>query len=256
MQGQQQIQIVHLWEQWRHNDDIQAYHQLIDHYLGLVDQIVLKMKSFISSQVTYDELKSHGMIGFLDALNKFDIEKGYQFETYASLRIRGSILDGLRQTDWVPRSVRDKAKKIQKAYQDLEQQYLRSVTDYEISEHLNLSLEEFYQQIKDTNFLHCISLDEPIDSDLESTRGSLIVDTMQNIDEELNREFIKDILSQSIDRLPEKERIVVTLYYYEGFTITEISEILKLSTSRISQLHTKAIYRLRGSLGRMKKQLF
>ncbi|WP_339063281.1 sigma-70 family RNA polymerase sigma factor [Tepidibacillus marianensis] len=114
MQCQQQVQTGHLWEQWRRYDDIDAYHQLVDHYLGLVDQIVLKMQKFISNQVTYDELKSHGMIGFLDALNKFDLEKGFQFETYASLRIRGSILDGLRQTDWVPRSVRDKAKKSKK----------------------------------------------------------------------------------------------------------------------------------------------
>ncbi len=101
-----------------------------------------------------------------------------------------------------------------------------------------------------------MSLDEPIDMDQENTRGNQIVDIKQNIDEEMNREFIKDVLSKSIDRLPEKERIVITLYYYEGFTITEIADILKLSASRISQLHTKAIYRLRGSLGRMKKQLF
>ncbi|TCS82964.1 FliA/WhiG family RNA polymerase sigma factor [Tepidibacillus fermentans] len=256
MQSQQEVNIEHLWEQWRHDENLEAYHQLVNYYIGIVDQIVLKMQPSISDQVTYDELRSHGMIGFLDALKKFDYQKGYQFETYASLRIRGSILDGLRQTDWIPRSIREKAKKIQRAYQELEQKYLRSVTDKEVSEYLHLSLEAFYQQLKETSFLHCLSLDEPIDFEQETTRATRLEDPRQNLDAKISREFVRDVLAKSIDRLPEKEKLVITLYYYEELNITEISEILGLSPSRISQLHTKAIYRLRGSLGRMKNQLF
>ncbi|MFV9509833.1 FliA/WhiG family RNA polymerase sigma factor [Tepidibacillus sp. LV47] len=255
MPSQQQANIERLWDKWRNDGDPEAYHQLVNHYIGIVDQIVLKMQPTISDQVTFDELRSHGMLGFLDALKKFDYQKGYQFETYASQRIRGSILDGLRQTDWIPRSVREKAKKIQMAYQELEQKYLRSVTDKEVSEYLHLSVEEFYQQLKETSFLHCLSLDEPVDFDQETTRKTLLEDPRQNLDEKINREFVRDVLAKSIDRLPEKEKLVITLYYYEELNITEISEILGLSPSRISQLHTKAIYRLRGALGRLKNHL-
>lgn len=256
MKTQEQLNVYELWVKWREYDDSAAYEQLVENYIGLVDHIVRKMKVNLSSQVTYDELKSHGMLGFLDALKKFDYNRGLQFETYASLRIRGAILDGLRENDWVPRSIRDKAKKIEKAYQELEQTYLRSVSDEEIMEHLNMDKPEFYQSLQETSFMNCISLDEPIDDEKENTRKSIISDSKEMIDDKIDKQHTKDVLSLAIDRLPEKEKLVVSLYYYEELNLTEISEILGLSTSRISQLHTKAIYRLRGSLGRQKKHLF
>jgi len=256
MESQQQLQAEQLWIKWREYDDSNAYQQLVEHYIRLVDQIVLKMKGNLSNQVTYDELKSHGMIGFLDALQKFDYKRGLQFETYASLRIRGAILDGLRKNDWVPRSVRDKAKKIEKAYYELEQKQLRSVTDQEVMEYLNMDEKAFYQSLKETSFMNCISLDEPIDKEQEQTREMLITDDKALIDEKMDQQFVKEVLVKAIERLPEKEKMVVSLYYYEELSLTEISEVMGLSTSRISQLHTKAIYRLRGSLGRQKKHLF
>lgn len=256
MKSQNELNLYHLWENWREYDESAAYQQLVENYISLVDQIVIKMKSGLSSQVTFDELKSHGMYGLLDALKKFDYKRGLQFETYASLRIRGSILDGLRENDWIPRSIRDKAKKIEKAYHDLEQKNLRSVTDQEVMIFLEMDKHEFYQSLRETSFMNCLSLDEPIDDDQEKTRKSFLADSKQEIEEKINHEHLKEVLSKAIDRLPEKEKQVVSLYYYEEFNLTEISEILGLSTSRISQLHTKAIYRLRGSLGRQKKALF
>ena len=191
-----------------------------------------------------------------DALKKFEYDRGIQFETYASLRIRGAILDGIRENDWVPRSIREKAKKIEKAYQELEQLHLRSVTDLEVMEHLNLDVHEFNQNIKDTSWMNFISLDEPIDEESEHSKISNLPDMVDPIDQAMDHQFLRDILAQAIARLPEKEKLVVSLYYYEELNLTEIAEVLKLSVSRISQLHTKAIYRLRGALGRQKKQLF
>lgn len=138
----------------------------------------------------------------------------------------------------------------------MEQKFLRSVSDLEVTQYLGMELDEFYQSIKETAFLSYISLDEPIDEEGENTRLSMLSDSRQVIEEKINQQNLKDILSKAIDRLPEKEKLVVSLYYYEELNLTEISEILELSTSRISQLHTKAIYRLRGSLSRQKKNIF
>ncbi|OEG00426.1 RNA polymerase subunit sigma [Vulcanibacillus modesticaldus] len=256
MESLKQVNVNQLWQLWREYDDSDAYQQLVDKYIGLVDQVVKKMKVNLSSQVTFDELKSSGMLGFIDALKKFDYKRGLQFETYASLRIRGAIIDGLRENDWVPRSIREKAKKIENAYQILEQKFLRSVTDEEIMKFLKMDRQEFYQSLQETSFMHLLSLDEPIDEDRENTRRALITDSGETIDDKLDRQHLKEILAAAIERLPEKEKLIVTLYYYEELNLTEISEILGLSTSRISQLHTKAIYRLRGALGRQKKNLF
>lgn len=256
MKSQTQLNLEQLWVNWREYDDSQAYQQLVEYYIIIVDQVVHRLKINLSNLVTFDELKSHGLMGFLDALNKFDYKRGLQFETYATLRIRGAILDGLRDSDWIPRSIRDKAKKIEKAYNELEQQYLRSVTDEEIIDYLQMDRKEFYQSIQETSFMTCISLDEPIDDEHENTRKSLISDNKESIDDVIDKFHLRDVLAKSIDKLPEKEKLVISLYYYEELNLAEISEILNLSTSRISQLHTKAIYRLRGALGRQKKNLF
>lgn len=256
MECQQKLNIDELWYAWSIEKDKNAYLKLVDNYLGIVDLVVKKMKPNLSNQVSYDELKSSGMLGFLDALNKFDYKRGLQFETYASLRIRGAILDGLRENDWIPRSIRDKSKKIEKAYQKLEQKYLRSVTDLEIMDYLEITQEEFYQSLQETAFMSYLSLDDSIDDDQEITRKSLLTDSTDLIDETINQQYHKEVLIDAIKRLPEKEKLVISLYYYEELNFTEISEVLNLSSSRISQLHTKAIYRLRGALGRQKKNLF
>ena len=253
MISQQQLAINDLWRTWNEENAKNSYQQLVEKYIGLVDQVVKRILPSMSNQVTYDELKSSGMIGFLDALNKFDYKRGIQFETYATLRIRGSILDGMRENDWIPRSIRDKSKRFEKAYHELEQLHLRSVTDQEVMHYLEMDEKEFYLSLQETSFMNYLSLDESIDDEQEVTRTSFLSDNRNIIDDKINHEHDKEILANAINRLPGKEKYVVTLYYYEELNLTEISEIMGLSTSRISQLHTKAIYRLRGSLGRQKK---
>lgn len=250
----QQLDIYQLWQSWQDKQDLHAYEQLVDVYIGLVDQVVIKMKRTLSNQITYEELKSHGFMGLLDALKKFDYQRGIQFETYASLRIRGAILDGIRENDWVPRSIRDKTKRIEKAYQELEQQNLRTASDKEVMDFLKIDEEEFKQTLKESAWMNTLYLDEPLDESGQS-KGANLAEQVDLIDQKLDQNFLKEVLVKAINKLPEKEKIVVSLYYYEELNLTEIAEVLKLSTSRISQLHTKAIFRLRGALGRQKKQL-
>ncbi|UUZ95701.1 FliA/WhiG family RNA polymerase sigma factor [Paenibacillus sp. P25] len=198
-----------------------------------------------------------GVMGLIDAIEKFDYQRGLQFETYASWRIRGAMIDGLRQGDWVPRSVREKAKRIEEAYQKLEQKHLRSVTDAEISEYLQVSVSEFQQMVQDIAITTVCSIDDPIREEDSETRLSLLIDEKaKNPESKVNEFYLKDMLAQAIERLTEKERTVVSLFYYEELSLSEIAEVMNLSPSRISQLHSKAMLRLKGHLGRFKSQLF
>ncbi|WP_054958251.1 sigma-70 family RNA polymerase sigma factor, partial [Paenibacillus dakarensis] len=169
--------------------------------------------------------------------------------TYASWRVRGAILDSLRQGDWVPRSVREKAKKIESAYQQLEQKYLRSVSDSEMSDYLEVSEKEFRQMLQEVAVMTLNSLEDPIREEESETRMSLLVDEKaKNPDYKVHEFYLREALVKGINKLTEKERTVVSLLYYEDLSLSEIAEVMSLSPSRISQLHSKAILRLRGTL--------
>lgn len=246
-----------LWLSWKNEGRLEAKKALIEAYLPLVDYVSGRLAVSLPKNVSREDLSSYGIMGLIDAVEKFDLDRGLQFETYASWRIRGAVIDGLRQGDWVPRSVREKAKKIEEAYQKLEQQYLRSVTDAEISEYLNISEKEFHQMLQDISLTTVSSFDDPIKDEEAETRLSLLVDEKaKNPESKVNEFFLKESLAQAIDRLTAKERTVVSLFYFEELSLSEIAEVMSLSPSRISQLHSKAILRLRGALGRMKSQLF
>jgi len=248
---------IHLWKQWKEEGDERAKKQLIESYLPLVDYAAGRLAVGLPKTVSREDLASTGVLGLIDAMDKFDYERGLQFETYASWRIRGAMIDGLRQNDWVPRSVREKAKKIEDAYQKLEQKYMRAVTDAEISEFLQVSEADFQQMLQDVAVSTISSFDEPVKDDENEVRLSFLVDEKaKNPDYTVNEAHLKDTLAKAIDRLTEKERIVVSLFYYEELSLSEIAEVMSLSPSRISQLHSKAILRLRGSLNRFKEQLF
>lgn len=207
----------------------------------------------LPKNVSKDDLMSNGVMGLIDAIEKFDYKRGLQFETYASWRVRGAILDGLRQGDWVPRSVREKARKIEDAYQQLEQKYLRSVSDAEISEYLDVSEREFQTMLQDVAVMTITSLEDPIREEESETRMSLIVDEKaKNPDRSVNDFVLKELLMKGIEKLTEKERTVVSLLYYEDLSLSEIAEVMSLSPSRISQLHSKAILRLRGALDKQR----
>jgi RNA polymerase sigma factor for flagellar operon FliA len=245
-----------LWRRYKVDGDEQAKKELVERYLPLVHYACSRLAIGLPKNVSVDDLTSYGIMGLIDAVDKFDPERELQFETYASWRIRGAMIDGLRQGDWVPRSVREKAKKIEDAYQYLEQKYLRSVTDEEISEYLKMSVDEFRQTLQEIAVTTICSLEDPIKDEEAETRSSLIVDdNAKNPDETVDEVFLKEALAQAIDKLTEKERTVISLYYYEDLSLSEIAEVMSLTPSRISQLHSKAILRLRGSLSRMKNEL-
>ncbi|MBP1991312.1 FliA/WhiG family RNA polymerase sigma factor [Paenibacillus eucommiae] len=248
---------IELWKQWKEERWVPAKQALIENYLPLVDYVSGRMAIGLPKSVSKEDLASYGAMGLIDAVDKFDYARGLQFETYASWRIRGAIIDGLRQGDWVPRSVREKAKKLEEAYQKLEQLYLRSVTDEEISAYLQISEREFQQMLQDISITTICSIDDPIREEDSETRLSLLVDDKaKNPEYKVNEFFLQESLARAIERLTEKERTVVSLFYYEDLSLSEIAEVMNLSPSRISQLHSKAILRLKGSLSRFKVQLF
>lgn len=247
---------IQMWQAWREQGDLDAKKKLIEQYLPLVDYVTNRMAIGLPKNVIKDDLASNGVMGLIDAIEKFDYMRGLQFETYASWRIRGSIIDGLRQGDWVPRSVREKAKRVEEAYQHLEQQYLRSVTDSEISNYLQVSEKDFINMLQDIAVTTVCSLEDPIREEESETRMSLLVDDKaKNPEHKVHEFYLKESLIKGIDRLTEKERTVVSLFYYEELSLSEIAEVMSLSPSRISQLHSKAILRLRGALAKHKDQL-
>jgi|HigsolmetaAR203D_1030402.scaffolds.fasta_scaffold00030_39 RNA polymerase sigma factor for flagellar operon FliA len=253
---QSDADITPLWIKWKEEGLVEAKNALVEHYLPLVDYVVNRLSIGLPNNVSRDDLVSHGVMGLIDAVHKFDLDRGLQFETYASWRVRGAIIDGLRQSDWVPRSVREKAKKVEEAYQVLEQRYLRSVTDLEISEYLDITEQEFHNMLQEIAAASICSLEDPIKEDEEETRMSLLMDAnAPDPEAKVKETYIKEALAKAIDRLTEKERMVVTLFYYENLSLSEIAEVMSLTPSRISQLHSKAILRLRGALNRQKSLL-
>ncbi|GAB2722076.1 FliA/WhiG family RNA polymerase sigma factor [Paenibacillus thermoaerophilus] len=245
-----------LWQEWKLERRHEAKQALIESYVPLVEYVASRMAVNLPKSVSKEDLIGFGAMGLIDAVDKFDYKRGLQFETYASWRIRGAIIDGLRQNDWVPRSVREKARRVEEAYQKLEQQRMRSVTDEEMAAYLNMKESEFRQVLQEISFASLCSFDDPIKDEESETRLSLMVDEKaKNPEYTVNELFLKETLAKAIDKLTEKERTVVSLFYYEELSLSEIAEVMSLSPSRISQLHSKAILRLRGALGRLKPQL-
>lgn len=218
---------------------------VLDQYIPLVHMVVAKMKKALSDQADEDELLSYGMTGLWDAAQKFDQGQGVKFETYAVQRIRGEILDGLRQTDHASRTLRKKEKRVKEAVETLEQIYLRKPTPLEVSQHLGISLEEYEQTVLQLSFLKQDSIHEPQDAD-ESKPVLQLEDHYQIKQEEwVEAKERKKILAGLIDLLPEREKLILALIYYENLSLTDVSKVLGVHKSRISQLHQQAIKRLR-----------
>lgn len=246
-----------VWIQYKENNNIEARDELIVYYAHLVKYVANRLAINLSSLVEVEELISYGIEGLIDAIEKFDLNRNIKFETYAITRIRGSMIDGLRSMDWVPVSVRQKSKELEKVYTSLEGKLGRSATDMEVAQELGISLDNLSTMLREVASTTILSLDDFLPGEDGDERKKRIVDLLedQNPDDALAIvEFgeVKELLVKSISRLPEKEKIVVYLYYYEGLTLKEIGAVLSLSESRISQLHTKAILRLRGSLSKKK----
>lgn len=249
-----------LWESYKiHNED-SARESLILEYAGLVKYVAGRMAISLPPNVQQDDLISYGIFGLIDAIEKFDLDRNIKFETYAISRIRGAICDGLRSMDWVPYSIRQKAKELEQTYARLEHQIGRAVTDEEICEALNINKRQFSHLLAETSFSSFLSLDDLWKIDKDGGSSMRIIDTIQDenaLDPVTTVVFEeqKRILSDAINKLPEREKLVIALYYYEGLTLKEIGKVLGVSESRISQMHTKAVLRLRGRLSRMKKKI-
>mgnify|MGYP000861565906 CR=1 FL=1 len=240
-----------LWQSYKQHCDQDAREQLIKSYLSLVKIIVGRLAVGLPNHVDRDDLTSAGIMGLLDAIDKYDLTRGIKFETYATARVRGSILDFLRAQDWIPVSLRQKAKKLEALFADLEQKFSRPPTDAEMAAALEIEVADYYGLLKDINGYSLLSLDE-------MAGNAWLVDEHEDSSPSRLAECaeVKKIMAAAIERLPEKERLVVALYYYEGLTLKEIGVTLGLSEGRISQLHTKAILRLRGALSRKKNMFF
>lgn len=244
-----------LWKRYAETKDPAIREKLILEYSHLIKYIAGRLNIYFGQNVEYDDLVGFGVFGLIDAIDKYDINKGVKFETYASLRIRGAIIDSIREMDWVPRSLRQKNKELEKVYWEMENKLGHSVSDKEVAEKLGISLDDFYKLLTDVNLNSIISLEEFLEQNYEvgvEQKDALRDDKPENYVEIME---IKEILGDAIDKLPEKEKKVISLYYFDELTLKEISAIMKVSESRISQLHTKAILRLRGKLARHKNML-
>lgn len=243
---------IELWKQYGVTRDPAIREKLILEYSHLIKFIAGRLNIYFGSNVEYDDLVGFGVFGLIDAIDKYDLNKGVKFETYASLRIRGSIIDSIREMDWVPRSLRQKNKELERAYAEIENTLGHSADDKEVADKLGVSLDEFYKLLNDVSISSMVSLEEFVEQNYEI--GIDVPNSSKSDSPERQTELaeMRDILTEAIDKLPEKEKTVISLYYLEELTLKEISAIMKVSESRISQLHTKAILRLRGKLARHK----
>ncbi|BDG35166.1 FliA/WhiG family RNA polymerase sigma factor [Saccharococcus caldoxylosilyticus] len=234
------------WDSWVEHRDPQAGDKLVQLYMPLVHYHVQRIAVSLPKNIHKQELVSLGLIGLYDALEKFDPSRDLKFDTYASFRIRGAILDGLRKEDWLPRSIREKAKKIEETIERLEQRYMRSVTAKEVAAELGMTEEEVYTVANENFFANVLSFQQVVTEEEEETAPLAVRDEKTpSPEEEVIKQELYEKLAEVIEQLSEKEQLVISLFYKEELTFTEIGEILGLSTSRISQLHSKAIFKLR-----------
>ncbi len=245
---------IKMWKKYKRTKSQALREEIVKKYLYLVKYVAGRVAIGLPPNVEFNDLVSYGILGLFDAINKYDVSQGNKFETYAVSRIRGSIMDELRKLDWAPRLLRKKAREIEKKCKELEEKHGRIASDDELATALNISTDELNSIYSDLNSTTFLSLDEVWQNDdgnkpisrLQTIEDSLITNQFNYV----HQNEVKEILAQSIDELPEKEKLVIVLYYYENLTLREIGEILDVSESRVCQIHTKVVTRLRSHLTR------
>lgn len=237
-----------LWERYHKTKSPELREQLILEYANVVNLVAGRLSMYLGYTVEYDDLVGYGIFGLIDAIDKFDLAKDVKFETYASLRIRGAILDQIRKMDWIPRTLRQKQKKMESASAKLEAEYGRPVSGDEIAAELGISKEEYEGWRSEAEFTNLISLDDYLEQGNEG-RMETLGTKYQQPEKVVQKQELKEMLVEALQTLTEKEREVITLYYYEEMTLKEISQILSVSESRVSQLHTKALKKIKNWLG-------
>ncbi len=248
-----------LWGKYNKTEDLEVRDYFVIKYAPLVKYVAGKVSMGMPQNIEFDDLVSYGIFGLIDAIKKFNPERGIKFKTYAMTRIRGAIFDELRSIDWIPRSIRQKAKQIEQVISELENKLGRTVEDEEIAKEMGVSGEEFQSLLNKLSGTSMLSLNDiwylGDDNDELSIMETLEAPESMNPDQLVEKEEIREYIIEAIKKLPDKEKKVIVLYYYEDLTLKEIGEVLEVTESRVSQLHTKAIMRLRGRLGRIKSNI-
>ncbi len=248
-----------LWQEYKQTKNPVIREELILMYASIVKYIAGRIAINMPPHVDFEDLLSYGILGLIDAIEKFDTNQKIKFRTYASTRIRGAIIDEIRHLDWVPRTLRQKAKILQDTYTSLEYKLERPATDKEAAEAMGISIDELYKLIQEVNTTTLVSLEDVLcskdDSD-DVTVMDMVESPQENGPDVLAEEQdIRNILVDALNKLPEREREIIALYYYDELTLKEIGKVLNVTESRISQLHSQAILRLRGYLAMMKGAL-
>ncbi len=245
-----------LWAQYKSTGDRSIRDKLIVFYAPLVKHVAGRVSTGLPRNIEQADLVSYGMFGLMDAIEKFDPSRNIRFETYAITRIKGTIIDELRAIDWVPRSVRAKARAVENAIASLESTLLRSPTDGEIAEHMGISEKDLHDILSQVSFIGLVALDEVLpgsgDRGSVTTIGDTVPDKGSGPMAAYEVEEMRQILAEAVSRLSDREKKVLTLYYYEGLTLAEIGQILGVTESRVCQIHTKAVLQLRSRMARVR----
>src|SRR5712692_10982200 len=252
--------IAELWKEYKSSGTRDARERLILHYSPLVKFVAGRVAAGLPQNIEQADLVSYGIFGLIDAIDKFDPGRGYKFETYAISRIKGAIIDELRSIDWVPRSIRAKARTIERAYSKLENELRRSPDDKEVAAELDMNEEELNHVLSQVSFTGLVALDELLGRQQQAegggsaTVGDTIADRAYDPVEAFETDEMKHLLADASNRMPDRERLVLTLYYYEGLTLAEIGSLLGVTESRVCQIHTKSILQLRSRLAEPERE--
>ena len=243
-----------LWTDFKESGNPEARQKLILHFSPLVKYVAGRVGVGLPPNIEHADLVSYGIFGLIDAIEKFDLNRPNKFETYAISRIRGAIIDELRSMDWIPRSVRSKAREVERTYAELETELHRTPSEPEVAQRMGIALKELHHIFSQVSYVNVMALDELLGgAGSDKGEGLALGDTLKDnraVDPVMafEGEETKYLLARAIEQLPEREKIVVTLYYYEGLTLAEIGRVLGVTESRICQMHTKVVLQLRAKL--------
>ena len=239
-----------LWKEYGELKNADLREKLILEYAPLVKLVAGRLSMYLGFNVEYDDLVGYGVFGLIDAIDKFDTMKDVKFETYASLRIRGAILDQIRKMDWIPRTIRDRQKKIDSAIKEIEAEPGHVATDSEIAAKMNISEDEYMNWQTQMKVTNVVSLNEFMEQGADIPDDAISNTRFEKPEEAIEKEELKQMLAEALELLTEREKKVILLYYYEELTLKEISSVLDVSESRVSQLHTRALQKMRQKMGK------
>lgn len=245
-----------LWDLYAKNKSPELREKIIIEYAHLVKLVAGRLSMYLGYNVEYEDLVSYGIFGLIDAIDKYDFNKNVKFETYASLRIRGAILDQIRKMDWIPRTLRQKQKKLEQAMHEFEVEFGRAATSEELSKKMDISVEELKGLVNQTQIASLVSLDEYLEQGSDISPEGNNKSCFESPEQVIDRQELKRTLTEAIEALNDNEQKVIAFYYFEELTLKEISKVLGVSESRVSQLHTKALKKMREKIGKENMGIF